>query len=81
MKKRFAVDRIEGALAVLISDSDNEILTLPYEEYGLSVNDILDITLEGGKVLGIVRLENEKDARLKKNSARLSALFAKGKKK
>lgn len=81
MKKRFAVDRIEGALAVLIADADNEILTLPQEEYRLAVNDVVDVEINNGKAKIITRLDNEKDARLAKNRARLDSLFAKGKKK
>lgn len=81
MKKRFAVDRIEGALAVLIADADNETLTLPYEEYRLAVNDVVDVEINNGKVEKIFRLDNEKSSRLEKNRARLDSLFAKGKKK
>ena len=81
MKKRFAVDRIEGALAVLIADADNETLTLPYEEYRLAVNDVVDVEINNGKVEKIFRLDNEKSLRLEKNRARLDSLFAKGKKK
>ena len=81
MKKRFAVDRIEGTLAVLIADADNETLTLPYEEYRLAVNDVVDVEINNGKVEKIYRLDNEKSSRLEKNRARLDSLFAKGKKK
>jgi hypothetical protein len=81
MKKRFAVDRIEGRLAVLIADADNETLTLPYEEYRLAVNDVVDVEINNGKVEKIFRLDNEKSSRLEKNRARLDSLFAKGKKK
>ena len=81
MKKRFAVDRIEGTLAVLIADADNETLTLPYEEYRLAVNDVIDVEINNGKVEKIFRLDNEKSSRLEKNRARLDSLFAKGKKK
>jgi hypothetical protein len=81
MKKRFAVDRIEGTLAVLIADADNETLTLPYEEYRLAVNDVVDVEINNGKVEKIFRLDNEKSLRLEKNRARLDSLFAKGKKK
>ena len=81
MKKRFAVDRIEGALAVLIADSDNEILNLPAEEYRLSVNDIVDVTFCGKEVEAVTPVESEKEKRLAANKAKLAALFAKGKKK
>lgn len=78
--EKYAVDRIEGELAVLISD-EGSILHLPKEKYSLKVNDLLLLTFEGDKLLSLEMLEVEKERRLEKNKSRLSALFAKGRKK
>jgi len=78
---KYAVDRIEGELAVLISDEDGTSLHLPWREHSLKVNDILLLDFDGDRLVSLKRLDGEKEERLKNNRSRLSALFAKGNKK
>ena len=78
---KYAVDRIEGGLAVLISDDDGSAIHLPSDEHGLSVNDLVYLEFDNGRLSSLKRLDGEKEARLKKNKSRLEALFAKGRKK
>ncbi|MBQ2738104.1 MAG: DUF3006 family protein [Clostridia bacterium] len=82
MKIRYSVDRAEGDILVLLPDDDSHaVLKLSRTAYPYSVNDVLDIELDGeGKVLSVTRCESERDERLKKNKARLDMLFNRGKK-
>ena len=76
---RCSVDRIEDELAVLVSD-DNRTLHLKAKDYSLSVNDVVDITLEGDKITTVKKQPEEAHSRYEKNEGRLKALFAKNKK-
>ena len=78
---KYAVDRIEGTLAVLISDADCSVYHLPTDKYSLKVNDVVMLEFDGDALASLRRLDEEKDERLKRNRERLNALFAKGKKK
>ena len=82
MKKiiRMSVDRQEGSLLVLIPDDGTKEVHLDRSKYPLSVGDVADVTLQDDTVLSVVRCEEEKKARESDYSARLSALFSKGKK-
>lgn len=82
MKKtiRMSVDRQEGSILVLIPDEGAKEVHLDKAEFPLSVGDVADVTLEDDTVLSVVRCEEEKKARESDYSARLSALFSKGKK-
>lgn len=77
---KYAVDRIEGELAVLISDGGT-VVHLPLSEHSLKVNDLVLLTFDGEGLISLKMLDGERDERLKQNKSRLSALFAKGKKK
>ena len=82
MKKtvRYSVDRREGALLVLIPDEGQKELLLDASKYDFSVNDLLDVTLDGETVLAVMPCKKETDDRKESMKNRLSALFAKGKK-
>ena len=82
MKKtiRMSVDRQEGSILVLIPDEGAKEVHLDKAEFPLSVGDVADVTLEDDTVLSVVRCEEEKKTRESDYSARLSALFSKGKK-
>jgi hypothetical protein len=82
MKKtiRMSVDRQEGSILVLIPDEGAKEVHLDKAEFPLSVGDVADVTLEDDTVLSVVRCEEEKKARESDYSARLAALFSKGKK-
>ena len=83
MKKtvRYAVDRREGSLLVLIPDDGTQKeLLLDKNQYDFSVGDVLDVTFEDETVLDVCLQKEEAQARERSNRARLSALFAKGRK-
>jgi hypothetical protein len=77
---RCSVDRIEGELAVLISDEDL-VFHLNAKKYGLSVNDVIDLVTDGEKAVSVTKREDIASERYESNKSRLSALFAKSKKK
>ena len=76
---RCSVDRLEGEIAVLLSDED-EVFHLNAKEFSLSVNDIADITIEGERVISVIKRDEVAKERYESNKSRLSALFAKSKK-
>lgn len=82
MKKtvRYVVDRREGDLLVLIPDEGQKELLLDAKKYSFRANDVLDVFLDGDTVLSVTLREGEADKREQAMKARLSALFAKGKK-
>ena len=81
MKIRYSVDRAEGDILVLISDSDSSVLELDRSLYPYSVNDVLDVELgEDGNILSVTNCTDEREERLQKNKSRLEALFKRGKK-
>ena len=75
---RCSVDRIEGSIAVLISDND-EIYHLNARNYSLSVNDVVDITVDGTDIVSLVQKDAVSKERYENNKSRLSALFKKNK--
>ncbi len=82
MKKtiRMSADRYEGEKIVLIPDDGGEALILSRADYKISVGDVLDVTLEDGKITDLVLCKEEAQRREDKNRSRLAALFAKGRK-
>ena len=79
--ERYAVDRIEDGLAVLIADNDGvAALTLSADEYSLRVNDIVDITAEGDSIISLERRDDIRDERLASVKSRLQGLFKRSKK-
>lgn len=82
MKKnvRYAIDRKEGTLLVLIPDVGQKELFLNKNQYDLSVGDVVDVTFEGDAVVSVSLCEEETERRNSSMHSRLAALFAKGKK-
>lgn len=82
MKKtiRMSADRYEDAKIVLIPDDGGEALILDKAEHEISVGDVVDVTLEDGKITALVPCKEEAQRREDKNRSRLEALFAKGRK-
>lgn len=78
--KRCSVDRIVEGLAVLVCD-DGAVYHLDAKKYGLSANDVLDITTDGKDVLSVKSLPEVKEERFAKNQSRLRSLFSKNKNK
>ena len=75
MKKIFSIDRIEGEVAVCISD-DEVILDVPRSTLGeMSARDIFSAEINGdGSLTEIVPLPEERDRRIAANKERLRRL-------
>ena len=69
-----SVDRIESGVAVIITDSGKKF-EVPAEQYGLSANDIVELTADESGVKTIEKNDAERDERLTKNKERLRSLF------
>ncbi len=75
MKKIFSVDRLEGDLAVCISD-DGEQLICPLSALdGMKARDIFAAETDGETLTEITPLPDERDHRLKANKERLQRLI------
>lgn len=75
MRKIFSFDRLEGDIAVCISDDDVKI-DLPLDILnGLKVHDVFSAELsEESTVSDIIPMPEERDRRIKLNRERLSRL-------
>ncbi len=80
MKKIFSIDRIEGELAVCISDDDDKINVHVSELCGLGVRDVFAATLDGEKISDVVPMPEERDRRLERNKKRLHDLARRNRK-
>ena len=79
MKKIFSVDRIEGELAVCISDDDDKIDVPLSELCGLDVRDVFSAELNGDKISDVMPMPEERDRRLERNKKRLHDLARRSK--
>ena len=79
MNKIFSVDRIEGNIAVCISDDDEKFEILTSLIGNMSVRDVFSANINGSTLEDIVPLPQERDRRIKSNTERLQRL-AKNKK-
>jgi hypothetical protein len=79
-KKIFSIDRLEGELAVCISDDDDVVVVERALLGDLCVRDIFRARLEGETLFDIEPDQEERDRRLVYNKARLHALARKPKK-
>ena len=77
MKKIFSVDRIEGDIAVCISDDDDKVDVRVSELCGMRVRDVFCAVLSEGKLSEIEPMPEERDRRLEKNRQRLRSLARK----
>ena len=81
MKKIFSVDRIEGNIAVCISDDDDK-LDIERSSLGeMQVNDVFSAEFDGEHISDIIPMPEERDRRLKANRERLQRLMARSKNK
>lgn len=74
MKEIFSVDRLEGDIAVCISDSGEVIEVSLASLGGMTANDIFSAELCGNALRDIVPMPDERDRRIQKNRERLRAL-------
>ena len=72
--KIFSVDRLEGELAVCISDDDVEITVPASILGGLEARDVFSARIEGDTLTDIVHLPEEKERRIESSRSRLRAL-------
>ena len=79
MKKVFSVDRIEGDIAVCISDDDIKLDINKEILGGMTVNDVFSAELDGESISDVVPMPEERDRRLKRNRERLQRLFDRSK--
>ena len=80
MKKIFSLDRIEGDVAVCISD-DDILVNLPLEALGsMKTRDVFSADFDGETLENITPMPEERDRRLKANRERLQRLFDRNKK-
>ena len=79
MKKIFSVDRIEGDVAVCVSD-DDLTLHVPASVLGdMRVRDVFSAVVVGETLADIVPMPEERDRRIAANRARLHALAKRNK--
>lgn len=80
MKKIFSLDRIEGNIAVCISDDDITV-NVPIETLGgMKARDVFSAELDGDTLTCVEPMPEERDRRLEANRARLQRLFDRNKK-
>ena len=79
MKKIFSIDRIEGDIAVCISDDDDKLDLDKKLLCGMTVNDIFLAEYDGESISDIQPMPEERDRRLKENRERLQRLFNRSK--
>ena len=78
MKKIFSLDRIEGDIAVCISDDDIQI-DVPLSTLGeMKVHDVFSAELDGEQLFDIAPMPEERDRRLKANRDRLHRMATRG---
>ena len=80
MKKIFSVDRIEGGIAVCISDDDDRVDVPLCDLYGMGVRDVFSAELSGEKLCDVTPMPEERDRRIERNKRRLHDLARKCKK-
>ena len=78
--KIFSLDRVEGELAVCISDDDEQIVVPKNTLGGLEVRDVFSARTDGDRLFDIVPMPEERDRRLSENRRRLHALAKRSKK-
>ena len=78
--KIFSFDRVEGELAVCVSDDDEQIVVPKNTLGGLEVRDVFSARTDGDRLFDIVPMPEERDRRLSENRRRLHALAKRSKK-
>lgn len=77
MKKIFSIDRVEGDLAVCISDDEQQVICPLSSLGGLTARDVFSAEVDGETLSDIVPMPEERDRRLQKNKERLLHLAQK----
>lgn len=79
--KIFSLDRVEGELAVCVSDDDEQIVVPKNALGGLEVHDVFSARVDGDRLVDIMPMPKERDRRLNANRSRLHALARRTKNK
>ncbi len=74
MKKIFSLDRLEGDIAVCISDDDIKVDVPVSQLGGMKAHDVFSAEFDGDKLTNILPMPEERDRRLKANYERLHRL-------
>ncbi|MBE6584496.1 MAG: DUF3006 domain-containing protein [Ruminococcaceae bacterium] len=80
MKKIFCIDRIEGDVAVCISDDGEKLDVALATLLGMRANDVFEARFEDGELKNIVPMPEERDRRLERNRKMLHDLARRSKK-
>ncbi len=80
-KKIFSLDRIEGELAVCISDEDEQVIVPLDMLGGLCERDVFSARIDGELLADILPLPEERDRRIEDTRRRLHALAKRRKNK
>ena len=79
-KKIFSLDRIEGDIAVCVSDDDT-VINMPISLLeGLGVNDVFSAVIRENTLTEITPMNDERDRRIAENRARILAIKRRSKK-
>ena len=79
-KKIFSLDRVEGDIAVCVSD-DDEVVKMPLASIGdIKTNDVFSARIENDALVDILPMPEERERRLAQNRARMHALAKRSKK-
>lgn len=79
-KKIFSLDRIEGDIAVCVSDDDT-VINMPISLLeGLGVNDVFSAVIRENTLTEITPMNDERDRRIAENRAKILAIKRRSKK-
>lgn len=80
MKKIYAIDRIEGNIAVVVCDDEGVLEIDRRTLSGMSEGDVFSAEEMDGKLISVTPMPEEKERRQREARARLDKLFLRGKK-
>ena len=77
MKKIFSVDRIEGDLAVCISDDREQVIIPCASLPNLKALDVFCADFDGEKISSVLPMPEERDRRIAENKERIRKIIEK----
>lgn len=80
MRKIFSIDRIEGSLAVCISDDELQFDVPVSLLLGMGARDVFSAEIDGEILRDVIPMPEERDRRIKVNEERLQRLLNRNKK-
>ena len=79
MRKIFSLDRIEGEIAVCISDDEEQLDISLQSLGGLKAHDVFSAEIVGDSLVDVVPMPEERERRLEANRERLHRLAKRNK--